>query len=85
MSMNKKSFILEECGVSFYPEGVNDLNRLFSIIGANGLSLESIFHSSSGFIRVWRPNEGDWFWVVEFSVSNGKASIILNRRVKDAF
>ena len=76
MSMNKKSFILERCGVSFYPEGVNDLNRLYNIIGGNGSSLVGRFQSSPGFIRVWQPNEGDWFWVVEFSVSNGKASIL---------
>jgi hypothetical protein len=76
MSMNKKSFILEECGASFYPEGINDFNRLFNVIHRNGLGLESIFHSSPGFIRVWRPSEGDWFWVVEFSVSNGKVSIL---------
>jgi hypothetical protein len=56
----------------YYPDDINILNRLYDVVGACGSELECLFSPLPEFVKIWRPRDGRWFWVAEFSVDEGR-------------
>lgn len=77
MSTKKKKFEFEEYGTSIYPDGIDILNRLYDAVGGDGPYIEHLLRNIPGFARLWRPDQGDWFWVAEFMAGEVFKVVIL--------